>query len=331
MSNRRQAIATFGAASAAALPFTAHSTRTMSPSFVPRDSVSLNILRNTAGSLPVSLKANADPAMAVSRGFMSTVERNLARISDNRIRQVLFGCGPQHLDDLLGAYGRAEQRTGRTGALIDLLAVRLPATDLARLSPHFMPDRLWQAVGQLAPQKLTAFANALEAARLAGFTRSSQRAVPGRESFSGSAGATIEMTIHEIYLSFRTAPVGSLGVLGASYQTLVYSSMHLGAAWYGGQVVGTGINWLIDRYAPSIGDAIGGTIYNIIESIRAPFIAHDPFKTGQAQEAASWHFALGGVSQILEATGGDFQVVSAWNALSGGSCGVDPDGCPIVL
>ncbi|WP_211454773.1 hypothetical protein [Collimonas antrihumi] len=83
------------------------------------------------------------------------------------------------------------------------------------------------------------------------------------------AAPTIDMTIYEIYLEFRTAPIGSLAASSAIAETAIFTGGRLLPAFGAGYEVGTGINYLITSYAPELGDAIGGTIYGIIQNINA--------------------------------------------------------------
>lgn len=145
-------------------------------------------------------------------------------------------------------------------------------------------------------------------------------------------GPNVNMTLNEIYLNFRTAPVGSLGPAAAAYETTVYASRHLGVAYGAGYTIGTGISLLLQNFAPSVHMAIGGIVYGAVESLVNVFTSGNIGDTGKVQEEVSWNFALGNISPILASTGGDYAVVAEWNAnAGGGGCGGDPDGCPILL
>jgi hypothetical protein len=74
------------------------------------------------------------------------------------------------------------------------------------------------------------------------------------------------MTLEEIYLEYRTAPIGSLSRAGALAETAQFAGVHLAGAAWAGQLIGTGISWLIQTYAPSLDDAIGGTIGGMIDN-----------------------------------------------------------------
>jgi hypothetical protein len=81
-------------------------------------------------------------------------------------------------------------------------------------------------------------------------------------------GQFLNMTPYEIYLDFRTAPVGALAVNGALYETSTVLSSTLLPAYGTGYAIGTYVvGPLIETYSPSLYDAIGGTIAQIVENL----------------------------------------------------------------
>lgn len=84
------------------------------------------------------------------------------------------------------------------------------------------------------------------------------------------------MTLEEIYLDFRTAPVGSLSPASAMSETALFASQRVLPAAAAGTAIGTGINYLIETYDPSLSDAIGGTIAGSIEAAQAAVLAFTP-------------------------------------------------------
>lgn len=79
---------------------------------------------------------------------------------------------------------------------------------------------------------------------------------------------TVDFTLQEIYLEYRTAPLGSLSVQGALYETAVFVGARLVPAYYVGSAIGTGIHYLIETYAPQLDDDIGGTIDQMIQQLQ---------------------------------------------------------------
>jgi hypothetical protein len=76
----------------------------------------------------------------------------------------------------------------------------------------------------------------------------------------GTPNPILDMTLEEIYLEFRTAAMGSLSVEGAIWATADYALKNLTGAWVVGTLIGSGIHWLIETYAPSIDDKIGASM-----------------------------------------------------------------------
>jgi hypothetical protein len=96
-------------------------------------------------------------------------------------------------------------------------------------------------------------------------------------------GPTLDMTLQEIYLEYRTAPVGSVGPAAALAETTMYSGGWLAAAWGAGYAFGTGIHDLIEMYDPALDDVIGGTIQQAVDDIN---VAADEFSEGYYESAA---------------------------------------------
>lgn len=92
----------------------------------------------------------------------------------------------------------------------------------------------------------------------------------------------INMTLNEIYLDFRTDPVGSLGVRDALVETGLYAGADLTATWTVGNLIGQGLNYVIETYDPGLGDAIGGTEYGMVQDIEQ---AASEFQQGQYEHS----------------------------------------------
>jgi hypothetical protein len=82
-----------------------------------------------------------------------------------------------------------------------------------------------------------------------------------------NAVPTVDMTLHEIYLEFRTAPVGSLSVGGSLYETAAFAATRMSVAFTTGYAIGTGMAWIIETYSPGTWDTIGGTVYTATQNV----------------------------------------------------------------
>jgi hypothetical protein len=136
------------------------------------------------------------------------------------------------------------------------------------------------------------------------------------------AGATVPVppsanvfnTLEEIYLDFRTAPVGSMSPAAAAYSTTVYAAANLSAAFSAGYMIGTGIHWLIETYDPAIDNAIGAALDSIVSNVVAA-------ATGSAFPSLGyWEYELDrnafGVNPVDLLSGSGSQTnVGDWGAL----------------
>ena len=191
---------------------------------------------------------------------------------------------PSEWERLAETYIQAAADARRPAMLPQLMQQRLTPAQLDLVLPYFMRAPQW----------------------------------PSNHVASG-AGPYLNLTPYEIYLSFRTAPIGSLGVTGALYETTMLMSKELTLAFGVGYTAGTLIAPLIRDYAPSLWDAIGGTLYNIVESISSA--AGSLMSLGAAQGSAVQWFALPDGGHLMQSTGGDYGVVEAWYGYSGGASG----------
>jgi hypothetical protein len=120
------------------------------------------------------------------------------------------------------------------------------------------------------------------------------------------AAPTLDMTIPEIYLEFRTAPVGNVGPAAAIAETTMYVSKNVGFAATVGWAIGTGISNLIETYDPSLNDAIGGTVAGMVDAANQSW---DEYKQGQYQ--ASFDALFGSPVSNSGNPAGDFGEFSA--------------------
>lgn len=146
----------------------------------------------------------------------------------------------------------------------------------------------------------------------------------------GGYGQFLNMTPYEIYLDFRTAPVGALGVTGALWETSVVLSTRLGGAYYTGYEIGTYVVApLVQNYAPNLYNAIGSSIANIVDTLTTSW-AGGVSAAGQAQQSTAPLFQCTN-SQMTDFSsfGGDYGAADDWSTISGGGGGSSPPPYPV--
>ena len=197
---------------------------------------------------------------AIERNFIGVVTRNLANAGTaSRIARL----SDRELDGI--ARHASQGAPGDRAALLKLFATRLGSASLLRVAHAFGRAPVEAAVRTYAdPTTRAAFAlgvMGLEAPPEGGGgggTNPYPSPSPPRP--------TVDMTLEEIYLEFRTAPVGSLGPAGALAETAQVAGMRLSAAGWAGTQIGGAISWLIQTYAPELDNAIGATIATMFDN-----------------------------------------------------------------
>jgi hypothetical protein len=202
---------------------------------------------------------------AIQRNFMGVVTRNLgnagtatrvSRLSDKELHAI--------------ARHAAQGTPAERAALLKLFAMRLDARALVRIA---------RAFGR-APTEAAVEAYADRPTRAAFERDVAGLMAPDPDEGGGGGGGgtttpypspspprpTVDMTLEEIYLEYRTAPVGSLSPAGALAETAQFAGVRLSAAYGAGYAVGTVISWLIGTYAPDLDDTIGSTIATMIDN-----------------------------------------------------------------
>lgn len=125
------------------------------------------------------------------------------------------------------------------------------------------------------------------------------------------------MTLREIYLEYRTAPVGSLSPGAALSETTIYAGTRLYVAWQAGYAFGTVIrNDIILSFAPSFDNVLGGTIDSAIQNIND---ATTEWQQGNWEGAADSLFgtSLGDTGDYS----GDWQTGASYDFYEGGGGG----------
>ena len=314
------------------------------------DRISREVLAGRIDKLHHGALAGMDPAPAIHRNFPQIIEQNFAGRDAARIVRMLDNLGDSELSDLAQLYVNATADKGHSPRLLDILALRLDPVRLGRVSKHFGFAPTYEAVTRTAPAKSQDFMQHTDPNLLApipgaahfgpnGRLRKTNsgnlnfdttRATRGamlkttmgpRDNWMRKVGltASLELTIYEIYLDFRTAPIGSLGVRAAIFETTLLVSGATGLAWQAGTWAGTNlVGPFIQWVSPTTWDAIGGTINQIVENLERAASGVD---RGNAEAEASTYFQLGPIAELLEATGGDYAVCQPWSDWSDGGGG----------
>lgn len=257
------------------------------------------------------------------------------------------------LSDLAQLYVNATTDQGLQPKLIQVMAHRLDTQRLGRVSKHFGFGIVYAAVTALAPAKTQDFLTSSNPNHM-GPTPGEARFGPwGRYSPARSAntswasnfrsttgigfintdyavpntawrsnlhkvqqglGQFLNMTPYEIYLSFRTAPVGALDVTGAIFETAVASSKLLILAYGTGYGIGTfAILPLIETYAPNLYIGIGDTIGDLVQMLTTGW-SNGIAAEGKAQQSTAPSFTpSSGQLSSFQSSGGDYAVTQDWS------------------
>ncbi|WNL46534.1 hypothetical protein RKE25_02540 [Dyella sp. BiH032] len=210
--------------------------------------------------------------------FANVVEANFTHGSPS---QIMSRLSDKELAGIARVY--KQSNAGRPPKLLDIMASRLSAKDLVRVAGTFGVSDVSAAVQRSASPSVAMLYTSRVAA---GEVKIPTTIMP----MSGPA-PTRYMTLEEIYLEFRTAPVGSLGPGAALSETVIYAGGNLIAAWGVGSAIGTGIATLIQDNDPDAWDAIGGTTAGVVERVQNA--ANDISNTSGTQRGVAEHSADG--------------------------------------
>ena len=193
-------------------------------------------------------------ATEVHANFAHVVETNF---SQGSTALILSRLTDQELAGIARVY--KQSNAGLPPKLLDIFAKRLTAKQLVRVAGTFGVGDVSAAVQRSASPAVASLYTARVAA---GEVKLPTTVMP----MSGPA-PTRYMTIEEIYLEFRTAPVGSLGAGAALSETAIYAGGNLVAAATIGTEIGTQIADVIQKYDPDAWDAIGGTTAGVVDRV----------------------------------------------------------------
>jgi hypothetical protein len=200
------------------------------------------------------------PATSILGNSPQQIHANFASIIESNFRtgnaeEIIRNLSAQELSDLATRY-QAESPQG-VGPLLAIMAARLSDQGLMKIGQTFGRDNVQNAVNTYSSPEMKAAVTPELAA------------LPATNMVKPMATPTVDMTISEIYLEFRTAPVGSLSAQGALAETAMFAAGRLVPAAWVGNAIGTQINNAINTYDPALGDAIGGTVYGMVNQIQA--------------------------------------------------------------
>lgn len=259
---------------------------------------------------------------AIHANFAQIVEQNFARLDSPGASKLVDNLSNRELHDLAQLYVNAVADTGRQARLLDVLAWRLDATRLTRLSKHFGYADVDAAIVRSAPSKESAFSQSSSAAYVAPVAGT---LVVGAAASGGGAvamagiGQYLDMTPYEIYLDFRTAPVGALSVQGALYETGTVMYQGAFVAFVGGYLVGTEFADLCQTYDLPLWDAISNIVGVTMEAITN---AVTPVTLGSAlKNTVGIYGVTSSQYSSFSNLSGDYEETEDWTTYYGGGGG----------
>ena len=249
---------------------------------------------NILGTTPTEIHAR----------FAGVIEQNFRTGDMNKIVHNMSG---RELADLAAVYKNA---TGTPSVLLQILAKGVDADGLTSVASAFGQEETAAAVATHAPAAVAkaftqlpvkvAVAPSVQVSEALTATPATVGLNPdinpspiggGGGAPPTSPGPNVGMTPTEIYLDFRTAPGGSNSILVALYETAMFmgGKTTLGGAAALGTSAGKLASQLIQTYDPTLDDAIGGTIANMLDQISN---AATEVAAGQIQAAWDALFAI---------------------------------------
>ncbi len=199
--------------------------------------------------------------------------------------------------------------------LLRIFAEKLDASSLVRIAKAFGSVATRSAVNEYSTPKIKeAFAQELtmnlDIPQSPATAAIAAAPMTGSVVLAAQSLQQAEESIDEVYLEYRTAAVGSTSVRAGLVEAGMYDA--LGAVslgwWIGHDVMGPAANWLIDKYDPSLGEAIGGTVYTALEDISD---AKTEFEQGDYESA--WDDLFGYPLSDLGDYSGDWNIGASYN------------------
>ncbi|MDT9000392.1 hypothetical protein RQP53_14045 [Paucibacter sp. APW11] len=262
---------------------------------------------------------------AIAGSFQDTIESNLKRMPAADLQRLLASMNAAELNDLAYYYGNATSNSSKPAALLDIVAAKCDTPTLARIGEHFGFADTYAAAARLSPTAATELSLLLSPMAERALTQS-RPANRGLIALGSTPAPNIDFTIKQIYLDYRTAPVGSLSVRAALYETASFVGSRLTTSFAAGYAVGTAINNLWSTYAPesynAFSDKLGQSVDFFMNSATSilngsafdslSFSSRLQLGGYQRQFFFSGAFGSLGSSSSFYSGGGDFGVSGPW-------------------
>lgn len=297
----------------------------------------LGFVVGVAAILASATTAHAAPVRELRPVFGTTPEEIHASFPINMDQNMrangnfhVHNLRPVELANLAALYQDANH--GSTASILQILAQNVDAEGLTRVAAAFGQAATEAAVKRYSkPDVALAFASSPRKAVVpATITRAIPKRLPAKGTYGGymlrvQTTPNLDMSLYDIYLNYRTLPVGSLSVGASLVQTSVYSSFWLVGAWTAGYTVGTAVNSFLNNYFPDATIILGDTIGNLVDDIKnsidwttsttTPETGHHEYDLNGAIQSAGSPFNSDGLDGSAEPSG------------SSGDYGVYSDGC----
>jgi hypothetical protein len=230
--------------------------------------------------------------------FVGVIEQNFRTGDPNKLVHALTS---HELADLATLYKRA----GGTTTLLELMAKHVDADGLTLVASAFGQYETEAAAASYSPKAIfTEFQSLPVKAAAAASPAIAARVITANAiAAAGGAAPTVDMTPYEIYLDFRTAPIGSLTVTASLYEAGVFIGTKVSTAFGVGYAAGTVTNDLIETYDPELEETIGGTVAEMLQQLQNAVTA---LSQGSVEEAFDNLF--GSTPPLSYDNPGDFDV-----------------------
>lgn len=237
-----------------------------------------------------------------------------------RPKQLVDRLTNYELDDLAHVYEASTGYHGIPRKLLHIFATKLNPIQLSRVPKSFGREATRDAIGYMAPSKLDEFDRISSGLVLENRPISLRIGDRPRLVKVSNMGQFLTYTPYEVYLSFRTAPVGSLGVMGALWETATVLSKTLIPAYYTGYAIGTYVVYpLLERYALASIDWLGSSIASIVDRLSNSWTSA-PSVTAQVQQSTATSFRCTSTQiNYFSSMGGDYGVADEWMEYIGGT------------
>ena len=169
---------------------------------------------------------------------------------------------------------------------------------------------------------------------------------------SGRFVPNTDMTPLQIYIGFRTSPVGALSVNSSLFMSASFVGGLLYTSYQIGHAVGT---WAYGQMLPAIPDRLdnlGANVAMVVDWFQSVFSSPPPMdpngslmnhidniQVGNFQQSVAPSFELSPAESTLMQMGGDYGITQPWADVApappppgGGGCGggVEAGGCPVL-